>query len=158
MTTDGDAHVVIEAQDATVQDVLLKLSEGRGFKVERADEARDDARISGRFEGPLAHVLERVLEKENNFVERSPDQPRTIARVVLYGAFPASAPASDAQTAPAAQPVAPQPAPVEIKVAPTVAIAPTQNIAKPTAPRRSHLTRRKQIIRSVASSTTPVVK
>ena len=154
----GDAHVVVEAQDATVQDVLQKLSEGHGFKIERADQARDDAKISGRFEGPFSHVLDRVLEKENHFIERSSNQSGAITRVVLYGAQQAATPQADAPSTSAAASSPPRPKLVEIKPPPTAGVTPPQRATKPAYLRRALLNRQRRPLRNIASSTSQAAK
>ncbi|CAA2142684.1 hypothetical protein [Hyphomicrobium sp. ghe19] len=155
---DGDAHVVVEAQDATVQDVLQKLSEGHGFKVERADQARDDAKISGRFEGPFSHVLERVLEKENHFVEHGSNEPGAITRVVLYGAQPAITPQADAPSSSAAVASPPRPKLVEIKAPRITQATPSQRATKPASLRRLVLNRQKRPFQKIANSTAQAAK
>lgn len=154
----GDAHIVVEAQDATVQDVLEKLSEGHGFKVERADQARDDAKISGRFEGPFSHVLERVLEKENHFVEHSLNETGTITRVVLYGAQPASAPQADASSSSAAVASPPRPKLVETKPPQMTQATASQRATKPALLRRLVLNRQKRPLQKLANSAAQAAK
>ncbi|WP_143117833.1 hypothetical protein [Hyphomicrobium facile] len=154
----GDAHVVVEAQDATVQDVLTKLSESRGFKVERADQARDDAKISGRFEGPFSHVLERVLEKENHFIEHGLNESGTIARVVLYGAQPAATPPADTPTSSAAVASPPRPNLVEIKPPQRIQATPSQRATKPAFLRRLVLNRQKRPLQTIANSAPQAAK
>ena len=154
----GDAHVVVEAQDATVQDVLEKLSEGHGFKVERADQTRDDAKISGRFEGPFSHVFERVLEKENHFVEHSLNETGTITRVVLYGAQLAATPQDDAPSSSAAVASPPRPKLVETKPPQITQATSSQRATKPASLRRLVLNRQKRPLQKIANSAAQAAK
>ncbi len=81
---EAGANVVVEAKNATVDEVLEKLGEQYGFKTERTGGA-DAQRISGRYAGPIDTVLARVLRGEGHLIERSPEAPTGIVRIVVFG-------------------------------------------------------------------------
>ncbi|MFA5949772.1 MAG: hypothetical protein WC807_05765 [Hyphomicrobium sp.] len=78
-------RVVLEVQDATVETVIARLAEDRGFLVETPGDGAQADTFSGRYEGTVSEVLERVLEDENHVIEYSSSQQGGIARIILYG-------------------------------------------------------------------------
>jgi hypothetical protein len=94
---DGPARVVVQATDATVDEVMAVLAGRFQFTVERSAPAAQPLRLSGRFEGALDEVLDRVLRHQGHMLVRSADATAGISRVVLIeakGAAPAPAGAS----------------------------------------------------------------
>jgi hypothetical protein len=94
--TTSNRSVALVAEDATLVEVVAKLSETYGFRLEQKGGARsvepsrdgargDDARsVDGRYEGSLRVVLDRLLAKESYFIEHAAESKSGIARVVLY--------------------------------------------------------------------------
>jgi hypothetical protein len=66
----GSATLVVEARDATVQQVLEALSESRHFEF-RTSQALSRV-LTGTYRGPLLRVLARILEGYDNVIETDP--------------------------------------------------------------------------------------
>jgi hypothetical protein len=145
--------LTVVAEGATVSEVVGKLGEAYGFRLDHkggskpADPSRDDQfGLDGRYEGSLRAVLERILDKESYFIEHAPRSKSGIARVVLYhrGSSQAAA-ASGATPAAAVAPAPVAPAPVAavpryLPPAPAVPamVPPVRRVqpAQPAAPAR----------------------
>jgi hypothetical protein len=77
-------RVVIEASDASVDEVLGALAARFEFAVERADAASGQpVRFSGRLQGSLDEVLERLLRHEGHIIVRSAEAQSGISLVRL---------------------------------------------------------------------------
>jgi hypothetical protein len=107
--------VTVIAEGATISEVVGKLGETYGFRLDHkgakaADAARDEQLgVDGRYEGSLRTVLDRLLAKETYFIEHAARSKSGIARVVLYNAGPSPTTAS-APTPTRIVPVVPRPA------------------------------------------------
>ena len=124
--------LTVVAEGATVSEVVGKLGEAYGFRLDHkggvspADPSRDDEfGLDGRYEGSLWAVLERILDKESYFIEHAPRSKSGIARVVLYNRG-SSQPTALTTAASGATPVSVAPPPVAavpryLSPAPTVA-------------------------------------
>lgn len=74
----ADGHLMVEAADASVAEILSSLARKRGFNVD-GDATRH---VSGKFSGPLDDVLRRILRSENFTVVYDAGG---ISRIVLLG-------------------------------------------------------------------------
>jgi hypothetical protein len=91
-------RVVVEAGDATTDEILGVLARHFEFAVERSAPPSQPVRISGRLQGSLDEVLERLLRHEGHMIVRSAEARAGISRVLLLQAkgaapTPAGAPA-----------------------------------------------------------------
>jgi hypothetical protein len=91
----ADRTVAVTAEGATISEVVAKLGEAYGFRLDHkgnsrpSDATRDEQlSIDGRFDGSLRSVLDRILQKESYFIELANQSRSGIARVVLYNAQP----------------------------------------------------------------------
>jgi hypothetical protein len=84
----GPDRVVIEASDASVEDILAILAARFEFAVERpaADASGQPVRFSGRLQGSLDEVLERLLRHEGHMIVRSAEARSGISLVRLIEA------------------------------------------------------------------------
>jgi hypothetical protein len=95
-------NVTVEIKEASVAEVLTKLSQTQNFQVERIGTVDDNLKLNRTITGPLSVVLARVLERNSSVVVTAP-RTRKVERVVLYGerqaatATPAAPAASPAQ-------------------------------------------------------------
>ena len=98
----SDRSVTVVADGATLAEIVGKLSETYGFRLEQKTTSRKDDRggdkngdeafgVDGRYEGSLRVVLDRLLAKESYFIEHATGSKSGIARVVLYSAGNATA-------------------------------------------------------------------
>jgi hypothetical protein len=78
--------VVVEASDASVDEVLAVLGARFQFTVERAGPAAQPLRLSGRFAGTLEEVLDRLLRHQGHMIVRSAEAKAGVSRVVLLEA------------------------------------------------------------------------
>jgi hypothetical protein len=77
-------RVVIEASDASVDEVLGALAARFEFAVERPDAAPGQpVRFSGRLQGSLDEVLQRLLRHEGHMIVRSAEAQSGISLVRL---------------------------------------------------------------------------
>jgi hypothetical protein len=60
VTDSGDGQLVIEAHDATVQEILEALGHGRTIEFQKSDAL--SRRVTGTYTGALRRVLSRILE------------------------------------------------------------------------------------------------
>lgn len=79
-------RVVLDVDDATLDQVIDHLGRQYGFRVERLGDAELSEPVSGHFEGPLASVLSRLLQNENHSIVTSLHAASSIARVAIYSA------------------------------------------------------------------------
>ena len=80
----GPDRVVIEASDASVEEVLGALAARFEFAVERpAVASGQPVRFSGRLQGSLDEVLERLLRHEGHMIVRSAEARSGISLVRL---------------------------------------------------------------------------
>ena len=77
-------RVVVEASDASVDEVLAVLGTRFQFAVERGGPAALPLRLSGRFAGTLEEVLDRLLRHQGHMIVRSAEAG--VSRVVLLEA------------------------------------------------------------------------
>jgi hypothetical protein len=84
--TGGSDRLVIEAEDANLDDILQLLAARFEFDVERHTTPSGTIRFSGRLEGSLDQLLERLLRHEGHIIVRSPEALARVSRVVLVGA------------------------------------------------------------------------
>jgi hypothetical protein len=130
----ADRSVTVIAEGATISEVVGKLGETYGFRLDHrgykpADAVRDEQlSVDGRYQGSLRTVLDRLLAKESHFVELASQSKSGIARVVLYNVV-ASSPIT--QTATRIVPANPRPAPEPMKAAAVVERTP---LAAPVTP------------------------
>jgi hypothetical protein len=90
----GPERVVVEASDASAEEVLAVLAARFDFAVERHASAAGAMRFSGRLQGSLEEIVERLLRHEGHMIVRSPDAQAGITRIVLIeakGGAPAGA-------------------------------------------------------------------
>ena len=88
----GPERVVVEASDATVDEVLAVLAQRFEFVVERNAPANPPVRFSGRLQGSLGDLLAHVLRHEGHMIVRSADARAGISRVVLIAGAAGGAP------------------------------------------------------------------
>lgn len=115
---------IVEAREASVDEVLERIGEVQGFRVDRIGQSSNDGRLTMRLEGPFDVVLERVLQNESHMIIYSQDTKTGINRLVLIGtaSSPESWPAQTVTTLAVARPdgnvaassVRPRPLPREI--------------------------------------------
>jgi hypothetical protein len=123
--------VVVEAQDATVEDVLVALTDT--FNVQFRSAANLDKRLTGTYEGTLSQAVSRILKGYDFLVKSGPsgleitllgaDKP-----VAVVGTRPATksaeaAPATPTRTAMADDAAAPLPVPSSGGPTPQITIA-----------------------------------
>ena len=88
----GPERVVVEASDATVDEVLAVLAGRFEFAVERNAPANLPVRFTGRLQGTLAELLAQVLRHEGHIIVRSAEARAGVSRVVLIAGATGSAP------------------------------------------------------------------
>jgi hypothetical protein len=76
-------RIVVEASDASTDEVLAMLARHFEFAVERSTPASQPVRFSGRLQGSLDEVLERLLRHEGHMIVRSAEARAGIARVLF---------------------------------------------------------------------------
>jgi hypothetical protein len=79
----GPERVVVEASDATVDEVLAALARHFEFAVERNAPANQPVRFTGRLQGSLDELLAHVLRHEGHMIVRSAEARAGVSRVVL---------------------------------------------------------------------------
>ena len=79
----GPNHVVVEARDATLDEILALLATRFGFAVERVTQATSTNRLSGRLQGSLDRLLERVLRDQGYMIVRSDEAKAGISKVIV---------------------------------------------------------------------------
>jgi hypothetical protein len=79
----GPGDVVVEANDATLDQVIEVLATRFAFAVDHAAEANATARFTGRLQGSLDRILERVLRHEGHLIVHSAESSTGISRVIL---------------------------------------------------------------------------
>ncbi len=93
----ADRSITVTVEDSTIAEVVGKLGETYGFRLDQkgarlADATRDEAHsVDGRYQGSLRAVLDRLLTKESYFIEHVRESRSGIARVVIYNTAPSSA-------------------------------------------------------------------
>jgi hypothetical protein len=103
----ANGRVTVDANDIALDEVLTRLGESQGFKLQVPPNAPHFDAISGRFEGPLTGVLTRLLHNESHMIIHSADTQSGIARIVLFGAGEETSAGVQAATpAPATPPIA----------------------------------------------------
>jgi hypothetical protein len=132
----ADRSVTVIAEGATISEVVGKLGETYGFRLDHkgykpADAARDEQlSVDGRYQGSLRTVLDRLLAKESHFVELASQSKSGIARVVLYNVVASST--ATGQTATRVVPANPRLPPEPMKAA--AAVERTPQAAPPSGP------------------------
>ena len=81
---ENNRQIVIDAQDATVAEILAGMNEKQPFELERLGDFANVSPQTRRYTGEFRHVLERVLENESHLVVTSMGK-RDVQRVVIYG-------------------------------------------------------------------------
>ena len=99
----GRGHLIVDARDATIVEILDQLRKIRPFDIERIGDISTSLKVTRRFEGEFRQIMNRVLENESHVLVTARSSP-DIQTVVLYGT-PATTRAS--ATKPAPQPDAP---------------------------------------------------
>jgi hypothetical protein len=98
----GPDRVVVEASEATTDEILAALARHFEFAVERGGSTSQPVRISGRLQGSLDEVLQRLLRHEGHMIVRSAEARAGISRVLILpakGGAPAlAAPGTPAPT------------------------------------------------------------
>lgn len=89
----GPERVVIDAREASVDEVLAALAAHFEFAVERGGAAGSPVRFSGRLQGSLDEVLERLLRHHGHMIVRSQEARGGIGRIVLIDAKRGTLPA-----------------------------------------------------------------
>jgi hypothetical protein len=89
----GPERVVVEASDATVDEVLAALARHFEFVVERNAPASLPVRFTGRLQGSLDVVLAHVLRHEGHMIVRSTEARAGVSRIVLIAGVAGVAPA-----------------------------------------------------------------
>ena len=84
--------VVVETNDASVDEVLAVLAARFEFVVERNAPTNPPVRFSGRLQGSLGDLLAHVLRHEGHMIVRSADARAGISRVVLIAGAAGGAP------------------------------------------------------------------
>jgi hypothetical protein len=79
-------RVVVEASDASVDEVLAVLAKRFEFAVERSAPLGQAVRFSGRLQGSLEELLNRLLRHEGHMIVRSAEAQAGISRVLLIEA------------------------------------------------------------------------
>ena len=126
VTIDNTAgEIAIEANSATIDEVLTRIGEHQGFEVERLGLAPSVA-MSGRFSGTTGEVVSRILQHESHMIVHSATAQAGIARIILFGATETN-PAAPAATPAAAVPAA---IPADAPVPPIPVVAPEQPTVK----------------------------
>jgi hypothetical protein len=89
----GPGRVVVEASDATVDEVLAALARRFEFAVERSAPANLPVRFTGRLQGSLDDLLAHVLRHEGHMIVRSTEARAGVSRIVLIAGAAGGAPA-----------------------------------------------------------------
>jgi hypothetical protein len=76
-------RVVVQASDASVDEVLAMLGARFQFTIERGGSTAQPLRLSGRFAGTLEEVLDRLLRHQGHMIVRSEEAKAGVRRVVL---------------------------------------------------------------------------
>jgi hypothetical protein len=102
----ANGSLTIEADNASIDDVLNQIGEANGFEVTR-NGAGEPSVVSGQYEGTIKSVVSNILKRENHMIVYSP--VGGISRIILYRACKGIAvPAPQERlTFSATQPVAP---------------------------------------------------
>lgn len=95
-------HVIVDANDAGLDEVLAALSERFGFAVDHVTSPNERVRFSGRLEGSLEGVLGRILRNEGHIIVRAEKSQAGISSIIVMGPK-VGAPAITAQVAPGGQ-------------------------------------------------------
>jgi hypothetical protein len=91
----ADGEIIVEANGATLGEILDRLFTERGTLVDWRDQGVADKVIEGSFKGPLDEVTQRLLAGVNYIaISASSDGEVRITRLVIFGG------ASSAGTAP----------------------------------------------------------
>ena len=129
VTIDIDASagtLLVEANDATTDEILTRLGNSLNFDVERIGELTDNGMKNRRLTGSAQQVLDRLLERDNHMVISSA-QTRTVDRVILFGP-------RQAEQVQAAESAAPHPVPATAAAPLPVPAAVIAPLAKPVSP------------------------
>ena len=127
--------LLVEANDATTDEILTRLGNSLNFEVERIGELSDNGMKNRRLTGSAQQVLDRLLERDNHMVISSA-QTRTVDRVILFGPRQAEqAQAAETAVARPATATAGAPLPVPAAVIAPVAKPAAAPAAKPHPPR-----------------------
>jgi hypothetical protein len=79
----GPDHVVLEVDEATLDQVLGRLATHFEFAVKHVAGPRDSESVSGRFQGSLDQLLQRVLRHDGYVIVRSPQSKAEISEVIV---------------------------------------------------------------------------
>lgn len=77
--------LVVEAQDATTDEILRRLAQTQPFEIEQLGDAVSKETVTLRYHGAVKAVLERVLENQSHLVITNSGRG-DVRRVVVYGA------------------------------------------------------------------------
>ena len=116
--TTAQGLISVDANDASLDDVLARLGEQHGFQIRSSGKSPSADTISGQFEGTLGAVLARILHGESHMIMHSAGAKSGIARIVLFGA------SNSASAAATGQQIAYQVPPVAAKTRSSAAVQP----------------------------------
>ena len=85
----GD-RLEIKVENASTADVLQRLGERFGFKVQGLRKAKSGGKFSVTLTGTLKTILERLLRNRNHMIEQSFENDSAILRVVILDSNPGS--------------------------------------------------------------------
>ncbi len=85
VTTKAGQAVKVEAEDASIDEIMARLGATYGFAIDRRGSSDAAPLVSGHYEGTLRQVLARLLGNENHMIQHSSVAKQGIARIVLYG-------------------------------------------------------------------------
>ena len=105
----ASGKLVVEAKDATIDEVLTKLGKSQNFAIERNGEASSTRVGNYHLKGSASSILERLLVNESHMVITAAGG-RTVQRVVMYGSRGGEPAAPAVAVKPAAQSPAANPA------------------------------------------------
>jgi hypothetical protein len=79
-------RVIVEASDATADEVLAALAAYFQIVVERSGQPSQPVRLSGRLQGTLDQLLDRLLRHEGHMIVRSAEARAGISQIRLFDA------------------------------------------------------------------------
>ena len=80
----GPNDIVIEMDNATLEQILQMLATRFGFGADHAAETNTSIRFSGRLQGSLDRILDRVLRHEGHLIIHSAQTSAGISQVILF--------------------------------------------------------------------------
>jgi hypothetical protein len=85
-------QMTVDAKEASLDEILERIGEAEGFRIERVGSASNPGPITARFEGAFHGVLARVLHNESHMIVHSATAKAGIASIVLFGTGAATLP------------------------------------------------------------------